>query len=192
MLAGKRAFLGRGTGMATQRQESAHVAERQQKLGRELDEVLRGWESSNAVARDASEDERWLHENVRLVRERKLNWPQGPALCGECRMCVLPIKALCRGLLAIAQDFLRAADYSYSDQGFSVYVDAFQSVTALTMGELCACSRPALKLVVLEGAVATRPGKFWKEPDATAAHGSADYQPARSVARLRGKSCWSR
>ena len=52
-------------------------------------------------------------------------------------------------VLAIAQDLLQAVEYRYSDQAFSAYVAAFQTVTGLNMDELSLLI-PALKLVVLE------------------------------------------
>ena len=52
-------------------------------------------------------------------------------------------------VVAIAQDFLRAVEYQYSDRAFATYVEAFQSLIVLNMDELSLLG-PALKLVELE------------------------------------------
>ncbi len=52
-------------------------------------------------------------------------------------------------VLAIAQGLLKSVEYRYSDHAFSAYMEAFQTVAALNMGELSLLV-PALKLVVLE------------------------------------------
>ena len=51
--------------------------------------------------------------------------------------------------LAIAAEYLRLADYRYSDHGLSVFVNAFQESAPLNLSELWLLS-PALKLVLLE------------------------------------------
>ena len=70
-------------------------------------------------------------------------------------MCALPSDVIMPRVLAIAEDLLTATEYRYSDHAFTTYMEAFQTVTGLNMGELSLLI-PALKLVVLEEFTAPR------------------------------------
>ena len=51
--------------------------------------------------------------------------------------------------LAIAEKFLEAAKYQFTEEAFSAYIDSFQKVTVLNLKELSALIA-AMKLVLLE------------------------------------------
>ena len=126
------------------------------------------------------EDLQWMHDNVRLVRADAERCETGSlASLRRVPHVRTPDKTSCRACVAIAQDFLRAVEYRYSDRAFTAYVEAFQTVTGLNMNELSLLV-PALKLVVLEEFV-TRGEEVLQAAGGAAEHQRSDRQHARAV-----------
>ncbi|GAC1428348.1 MAG: hypothetical protein NVS1B11_07950 [Terriglobales bacterium] len=96
-----------------------------------------------------SDDFRWLRDNVSLVSSDLED--SGQALK---ELQKLPHVLGVNGtptprVSAVAEGFLAAADFQFTDEGFTSYVDALQGNVALNLKELWALV-PILKLVLLE------------------------------------------
>jgi len=127
--------------------QSSHYADRVAALNRRLEPMLAQLDFTLDPDEQLPEDLQWMFDNVRLVR-----MTQGDVKSASLRRvphCRTPDKTIMPRVVAIAQDFLRAAEYQYSDGDFATYVEAFQSLIVLNMDELSLLG-PALKLVVLE------------------------------------------
>ena len=127
---------------------SRRIGERCKLLRAEFKPLLRALESP-AAKPSVSEDGRWLYENIRLLHaglqvtveelksHRKI--PHVRTRKGE----ILP------RVLALAEGFLDATSYQFSEQKFAFFIEVFQQVTVLELRELWALVS-ALKLVLLE------------------------------------------
>jgi len=129
--------------------ESGHFAQRWAALNRRLEPLLGEVDFTLAPDEQLPEDLQWMHDNVRLVRAMQSEVQPSVASLRRVPHVRTPDKTVMPRVVAIAQDFLHAVEYRYSDQTFSAYVAAFQTVMGLNMGELSLLI-PALKLVVLE------------------------------------------
>jgi cyclic beta-1,2-glucan synthetase len=123
-------------------------AERCRALRAQLRPVLKKV-SSEARQQPVSDDFRWLYDNLRLVSteaqstiEDLKSIPKLPHIRTQ-QADVVPRVA------ALAEGFLAATSYDFSDQAFSSYVQAFQKSTVLRMVEVSALVT-LLKLVLLE------------------------------------------
>jgi hypothetical protein len=110
-----------------------------------------------------SDDYRWLHDNVSLVASES---NPGDALAP---LFEIPHVRDASGrtvsrVVAIAEGFLAAVDYQFSEQAFTNYLDAFQETTDLKIKELWGLI-PALKLILLEKVVA-RGSRLLADPSA--------------------------
>ncbi len=128
--------------------ESDRFAQRLTALKRVLDPLL---EKAEALESDPPlpEDQLWMHENGRLVRAVVAEVQQASGALRRVPHVRIPDNDVVPRVLAIAEDYLHTVDYRYSDQTFSAYVNAFQTIAPLNMYELSQLP-PALKLVVLE------------------------------------------
>ncbi len=129
--------------------QSAHFSERAAGLNRRLDRLLAELDFALGPEEKLPEDLQWMYDNVRLVRVTQTEVRQATASLRRVPHARTPDKVVMPRVLAMAQDFLRAAEYRYSDHAFSAYVEAFQTLVGLNMDELSLLA-PALKLVVLE------------------------------------------
>ena len=143
--------------------ESGHFAERWAALNRSLEPLLSEVDFQLGPDEQLLEDLQWMHDNVRLVRATQTEVQQSVSSLRRVPHVRTPDKVLMPRVLAIAQDFLRAVEYRYSDAAFAAYLKAFQTVTGLNMAELSLLP-PALKLVVLEEFV-TRGKEVIKKPE---------------------------
>jgi cyclic beta-1,2-glucan synthetase len=143
--------------------ESGHFAERWAALNRSLEPLLSEVDFQLGPDEQLPEDLQWMHDNVRLVRATQTEVQQSVSSLRRVPHVRTPDKVLMPRVLAIAQDFLRAVEYRYSDAAFAAYLKAFQTVTGLNMAELSLLP-PALKLVVLEEFV-TRGKEVIKKPE---------------------------
>ncbi len=143
--------------------QSDHFARRWTALTRRLEPILSEVDFTLAPDEQLPEDLQWMHDNVRLVRATQSEVQQSVSSLRRVPHVRTPDKAVMPRVVAMAQDFLSAVEYRYSDQAFSAYVAAFQTVTGLNMGELSLLA-PALKLVVLEEFV-TRGSEVLKQPE---------------------------
>ena len=127
--------------------QSSHYADRVAALNRRLEPMLAQLDFTLDPDEQLPEDLQWMFDNVRLVR-----MTQGDVKSASLRRvphCRTPDKTIMPRVVAIAQDFLSAVEYQYSDHDFATYIEAFQSLIVLNMDELSLLG-PALKLVVLE------------------------------------------
>lgn len=129
--------------------ESNHFAERWTALSRRLEPLLSEVDFTLAPDEQLPEDLQWMHDNVRLVRATQSEVQQSVASLRRVPHVRTPEKTVMPRVIAMAQDLLAVVEYRYSDQAFSAYVAAFQTVTGLNMDELSLLI-PALKLIVLE------------------------------------------
>ncbi|MGC2112527.1 MAG: glucoamylase family protein [Candidatus Korobacteraceae bacterium] len=128
---------------------SAHFADRLSALNRRLQPLLAQFDVPLDPEEKVPEDVQWLHDNVRLVRVTHAAVGESASALRRVPHVRTPSQRVMPRVLAIAQDLLASRDYRYSDHAFSTYMEAFQTVTGLDMGEL-ALLIPSLKLVVLE------------------------------------------
>jgi len=129
--------------------ESGHFAHRFAAVSKVLDTVLAGAERLDEKQLAASEDLQWLHDNARLPRAAQAGFQRDPSVLRRAPHIRDANKVAMPRVLAIAEDYLHAADCRYSDSGLAAYVTAFEESIALNMGELWLLP-PALKLVLLE------------------------------------------
>ncbi len=129
--------------------QSSHYAERVAALNRRLEPMLAQLDFALDPDEQLPEDLQWMFDNVRLVRMTQGDVKQAAASLRRVPHCRTPDKTVLPRVVAIAQDFLLAVEYQYSDRAFATYVEAFQSLIVLNMDELSLLG-PALKLVVLE------------------------------------------
>ncbi len=129
--------------------ESEHFAKRFAAVSKVLDTVLASAENTPADRLANSEDLQWLHDNARLPRATQAGFQRDPSTLRRAPHVRDAQAAPLPRVLAIAQDYLRAAKCQYSDHSLSLYVDAFQETVPLNMRELWLVP-PALQLVLLE------------------------------------------
>ena len=129
--------------------QSSHYAERVAALNRRLEPLLAQLDFTLDPDEQLPEDLQWMFDNVRLVRMTQGDVKQAVASLRRVPHARTPDKTVMPRVVAIAQDFLRAVEYQYSDRTFAAYVEAFQSLIVLNMDELSLLG-PALKLVELE------------------------------------------
>ncbi len=129
--------------------ESSHFAERLTALNRRLDPLLAELDVPANPDEKLPEDMQWLRDNVRLVRVAQSAVRESAPALRRVPHVRTPANLVLPRVLAIAQDLLDAAGYRYSDQAFTAYLEAFQTVTGLNMSELSLLI-PSLKLVALE------------------------------------------
>ncbi|MEO8727464.1 MAG: glucoamylase family protein [Acidobacteriaceae bacterium] len=130
--------------------ESQTFAQRIGDAGAQLEQQAEEREAApSGTAVEISEEQRWVHDNRSLIQG---TWSELRESAAGLRQ--LPHVRTAGGtveprVLAIAEDFLLAAEYLYSDQAFAAYLEAFQKVTVLELMEMGNLV-PALKLVLLE------------------------------------------
>ncbi len=129
--------------------ESEHFAKRFAAVSKVLDTVLASAENTSPERLADSEDLQWLHDNARLPRATQTLFQREPSTLRRAPHVRDAQAAPMPRVLAMAQDFLRAAKYEYSDHRLSLYVHAFQESVPLNMHELWLLP-PALQLVLLE------------------------------------------
>ena len=143
--------------------ESNHFAERWSALNRQLEPLLSEVDFPLGPDEQLPEDLQWMHDNVRLVRATQSEVQGSLTSLRRVPHVRAADNAVMPRVLAIAQAYLQVVEYRYSDHSFTSYVEAFQTVTGLNMGELSLLV-PALKLVVLEQFV-LRGREVLKEPE---------------------------
>ncbi len=97
-----------------------------------------------------SDDFRWLHDNVSLLASES-NPGNSLAPLSEIPHVRNAMGATVPRVIAVAEGFLAATKYQFSEQAFTTYVNGFQEITDLKVKELWGLI-PALKLVLLEEA----------------------------------------
>src|ERR1700677_5415160 len=96
-----------------------------------------------------TDDSRWLHDNVYLIISEFDGASETLKLRRKTPHVRTPNGAVVPRVAALAEGFLVATAYQFSEKTFTSYVDAFQQQTVLNTKELWALV-PVLKLVLLE------------------------------------------
>jgi len=126
---------------------SRFIAERWMALRERLQPLLKALDQPLPRA-PFSDDFRWLHDNVGLISSES-NPGDSIAPLFEVPHVRNAMGATVPRVIAIAEGFLAAAKYQFSEQAFTTYVNAFQETTDLKVKELWGLI-PALKLALLE------------------------------------------
>ncbi len=129
--------------------ESPYFTERVAAVNRKLEPIFAELDFTLPPDEHLPEDLQWMYDNVRLVRMTLTGVRQSVSSLRKVPHVRTPDKTVMPRVLAIAQDFLEATEYRYSDRAFSTYMESFQTVTGLNMAELSLLIA-ALKLIVLE------------------------------------------
>src|SRR6202161_1207944 len=113
----------------------------------------------------ASDDSRWLHDNVYLL----ISEFDGASETLKLRRKTPHVRTLSGAAVprvsALAEGFLVATAYQFSEKTFTSYVEAFQQQTVLNTKELWALA-PVLKLILLEQ-IAVRGSQLIANPTGT-------------------------
>ncbi|MGC1451178.1 MAG: glucoamylase family protein [Candidatus Sulfotelmatobacter sp.] len=142
---------------------SSHTfAERSRILAHDFKPIFAALEQP-APKSSASEDYRWLYDNGRLLYTEVQN--VGETLKSETKIAHVRDThgATVPRVLALAEGFLEVVAYEFSDQEFTLFVEAFQQTTALQLRELWTLVS-ALKLVLLEQ-IAARGNRLLSNPN---------------------------
>jgi len=139
---------------------SRPFSERCRALRSQLRPILKAF-SSRALRETVSDDSRWLYDNLRLVSTEAQSTIEDLRLIPKLPH-IRTSQATVPRVAALAEGFLRATDYKFSDPALSAYVRAFQKSTVLKMAELSALV-PLLKLGLLEE-IAARASKLIHHP----------------------------
>src|ERR1700688_1394483 len=140
------AQLARGLAWVPGQQESTDLRDRCHALS---DLFRRLLASLDSQSKNASDDFQRLLENVSLLHAELEDTSRIFDIGQKIPQVRTPDGALISRIAAVAQDFLSAAEYQFSESAFSSYMQAFQEVTVLTMAELWTLI-PAMKIVLLE------------------------------------------
>ena len=98
---------------------------------------------------DVSDDFRWLRDNVRLLHAGVQDVADGLESLETTPHVRTPAKAVTPRPLAVAEEFLAATQYQFTEEAFSAYLSSFQKVTVLNLKELSGLIS-SIKLVLLE------------------------------------------
>ncbi len=96
-----------------------------------------------------SDDFRWLYDNLRLLYSDVQSARESLKPFQETPHVRMPSGEVAPRVAALANGYLAAVEYFFTDQTLASYVQAFQQDTVLNLGELWALV-PSLKLALLE------------------------------------------
>jgi cyclic beta-1,2-glucan synthetase len=122
-------------------------------------------EKVGKTARSESEtdDHRWLRENATLLWSHLWNTKNAFKSLNRLPHVQTPRGITIPRAAGVAEAFLHAVDFEFSEAGFVAYVSTYQQSTVLKFGELWALI-PSLELVLLEQ-IAARGQKCLENPD---------------------------
>lgn len=110
-----------------------------------------------------TDDHRWLRENTPLLSSHLWNTRNAFKLLDRLPHVRTPRATTIPRVAGLAEAFLHAVDFEFSEAGFLAYLGAYQQSTPLKFGELWALI-PSLELVLLEQ-VAVRGRKALENPE---------------------------
>ena len=110
----------------------------------------------------ASDDFRWLQDNARLIYSDLQNTAESFKPLRKLPHVRIQDGEIIPRTLALAEAFLSAASYQFSEQAFRWFFESVQESTVLNLSELWAMV-PVLKLVLLEQ-IALRSGRLFRDP----------------------------
>ena len=96
---------------------------------------------------EVSDDYRWLHDNLAMLQSELAATSGTVTVLHKLPHVRTRDGVIAPRVSALAQGLLRAMNFEFSEEAFSVFVEAFQQRTVLKMAELWALV-PALKLVL--------------------------------------------
>jgi cyclic beta-1,2-glucan glucanotransferase len=140
---------------------SDSIVDRYRAVREAINSQLRPFRAALPLDKPVSDDFRWLHDNVSLLDMEVHGMNEALKPLKASPHVYTREKTVAPRPIAIAQDFLAATQYRFSEQSFTMYVQTFQEITVLKMTELSALVT-ALKLVLLEEIVA-RAGEVLQE-----------------------------
>jgi cyclic beta-1,2-glucan synthetase len=148
---------------------SSHILlDRCRKVEDVLKPILRALDA-RWVGIEMSDDFRWLYDNVSLLSSElesvRLTFKRSQKL----PHVRTPTQAIIPRVAALAEGYLTATAFKFSEKSSTSYIEAFEEKTALKMRELWSLV-PVLKLVLLEQ-IAARGSKLVADP--TGSHGVA-------------------
>jgi hypothetical protein len=111
-----------------------------------------------------SDDFRWLYDNSRLLSTEVHSTARTLISRGKTPHVRTSLDAVMPRSLALAEGFLEAAAYDFSEQAFTSFVEEFQRTTVLKVSELWTLVS-AVKLILLEQ-IATRSKGLLQDPGA--------------------------
>ncbi len=151
-------------------------------LSKKLEQLLSALEKRSRKE-GISEDFRWLDDNVRLVNSEVENVGESFKRFRKLPHVRTPDGAIVPRVLVLAESFLSAAAYCFSEISFTAYFEAFERETVLKLDELWILV-PVLKLALLEQ-IAARASQLMEHPDGS-------YGVAACVRSLRevGETSW--
>ena len=109
-----------------------------------------------------SDDFRWLYDNGRLLATELEDTARALAARGKTPHVRTPPDAVLPRSLALAEAFLEAVGYEFTEQAFTAFVEEFQHTTVLKVKELWTLVA-AIKLVLLEQ-IAARGTRLVRDP----------------------------
>jgi len=127
--------------------ESRHFRDRCENLSAAFRPLFVSLESR--TGQNGSEDLKRLQENLFLLRGELAETCATFSQHHKLPQARTPDGTLVPRIAALAQDFLAASSYKFSEASFTFYIQAFQEVTVLKMAELWMLI-PVMKLVLLE------------------------------------------
>src|ERR1700681_4164203 len=98
---------------------------------------------------DVSDDFRWLRDNVRLLHAGVQDVADDLENLETIPHVRTPAKAVKPRPLALAEQFLAATQYQFTEEAFTAYIGSFQKVTVLNLKELSGLVS-CMKLVLIE------------------------------------------
>jgi cyclic beta-1,2-glucan glucanotransferase len=128
-----------------------------------INSQLQPFRAALPLDKPVSDDFRWLHDNVSLLDMELHAMSEALKPLRTTPHVYSGERAITPRPVAIAQGYLTASEYRFTEQSFTSYIQAFQEVTVLKMKELSALVA-ALKLVLLEEIVA-RAAKVLQDKD---------------------------
>jgi cyclic beta-1,2-glucan synthetase len=112
--------------------------------------------------RTVSDDFRWLHDNLRLIETEMEDARETFELAIKVPHVRTSNGTVVPRIAVLAEGFLVASAYQFSEPSFAAYIQAFQEVTILKLIELWRLV-PVLKLVLLEQ-IATQGSRLLQDP----------------------------
>jgi hypothetical protein len=133
---------------------------------------------------EVSDDFHWLHDNVRLIHSELKGTADAVQPLTKIPHTTVDGEDVPRAA-AVAQEFLSAAGYDFSEAAFTAYMQAFQETTLLKVKELWALI-PCMKLVLLEE-IAARGPKVLADKNGLYGIGAC-IRSLRDIANINGKN----
>lgn len=114
---------------------------------------------SSAASRSKEENGRWLIENVRMLRTALKDIRDLERTLRRYPVITVPSGPAVPRAIVLTHEYLSAVDDHFSEESLLAFLEGYQEVSELDMGELWAI-KPALQAVLLERLASQPPGKW--------------------------------